>query len=364
MSLKVFFILPLILLSSCTSKPKTLPPHSFPVKTTQVVEKEVPIYIEALGHVDPITSIELKSRIEGELTGVFFEQGQEVRKGDLLFTIDPKPYQASLLQAKGVLEQNLANLALSEEKVKRYRLLTREEFYSQIDYETLQANFAADSALVQQAKAEVDSAAINLDYCWIYAPIDGLMGILKVDFGNLVSADGTQSLATLNQMTPIYVTFSVPEVRLPEIQKYKKLGTLKTMAAFEDFSGPVFEGTLHILDNQVDAGTGMIRLRATFENTTRELWPGQFIRTRLVLTTEPHALVIPYTAVQLTLSGPIAFVVRENMTVEPRALKLGPRQDEQVIVVSGLKKGETVVLEGQLNLSLDAKVYIPEGSSP
>lgn len=360
MSVKIVALIALVL-ASCAHKPKTLPTPSFPVQVTKVIQKEVPLYIEALGHVDPITSIELKSRIEGELTGVFFEQGQEVKKGDLLFTIDPKPYQASLLQAKGVLEQNLANLALSEEKVKRYRLLTQEEFYSQIDYETLQANFAADSALVQQARAQVDSAAINLDYCWIYAPIDGLMGILQIDFGNLVSADGTESLATLNQMTPIYVTFSVPEIRLPEIQKYKRLGTLKTVAAFEDFSGPVFEGTLNILDNQVDAGTGMIRLRATFDNQTRELWPGQFIRTRLVLTREPNALVIPYTAVQLTLSGPIAFVVKDDMTVEPRSLKLGPRQEEQVMVLSGLKAGETVVLEGQLNLSLGAKVYIPEG---
>jgi len=339
-------------------KPPPAPPK-FPVTLTKVEQKNVPIYIEALGHVDPIITIDLKSRIEGELTGVYFRQGQEVKQEDLLFTIDPKPYEATLKQAKATLEQNLANLALAEEKVKRYQTLVRDEYYSQIDYETLQANFASDYALVQQAQGQVDSATINLDYCWIYAPIDGLIGILKVDYGNLITNAG-QSLIVLNQIAPIYVTFSVPEIRLPEIQKYRRQGTLKVLASYEDFKGETFEGKLDILDNQVDPNTGMIQLRAIFENTNRELWPGQFIRERLVLYTQKDALVIPYTAVQLSLNGPLAFVVKEDMTVDQRSLKLGPRQDDQVVVLEGLKNGETIVLEGQLNLSPGAKVFVPE----
>jgi multidrug efflux system membrane fusion protein len=330
---------------------------SYPVRAGVAVQKEAPIYIEALGHVESITSINIKSRIEGELTGVLFTQGQEVKKGDLLFTIDPKPYQASLQSARAALDQSLADLALAAEKVKRYRTLTNDEYYAQIDYETLQANYASTSALVEQNRAQVDSALINLNYCWIYAPIDGMMGILKVDFGNLVGND-SDVLVTLNQMAPIYVTFSIPEFQLPQIQKYNRQGTLKVLAAYEDFTEEVFDGKLFMLDNAVDPNTGMIALRAIFENSKRELWPGQFIRTRLVLRTIADAVIIPYAAVQLTQSGPVIFVIKEDHTVDQRPVKLGQREDENVIVLQGLKAGEKIVTEGQLNLFMGARVAI------
>ncbi|MDE3045519.1 MAG: efflux RND transporter periplasmic adaptor subunit [Verrucomicrobiota bacterium] len=353
-----FFLIALLLFSGCSSEQGPLPPPSYPVKLTTVQQKEVPIFIEALGHVESMISIHIKSRVEGELTGVYFQQGQEVKQGDLLFTIDSKPYEAALKKSQGVLEQTLANLSIAEEKVKRYETLAREEYYSQIDFETLQANFASALAQANQAQAQVDAAAIDLDYCWIYAPIDGVVGILQVDFGNLVGNDENQPLVTLNQISPIFVTFSVPEINLPDIQKYRRQGSLKTLAAYDNFNDEPFVGKLEILDNQVDPGTGMIKLRALFPNTTRDLWPGQFIRTRLVLHTQSNALVIPYTAVQLTINGPVAFVVKEDMTVEERPLQLGARQDDQVIVQSGLNAGETIVLEGQLNLSTGTRVFV------
>jgi multidrug efflux system membrane fusion protein len=346
-------------LAGCSHKSASPPPPSFPVHLTTVETVDVPIYLEGLGHVDPIIRVALRSRIEGNLTGVFFKQGQEVKEGDLLFTIDPKPYEAALKQARGHLDQNTANLSLAQEKVKRYQSLVQEEFFSQIDYETLQASYAANVALVTQAEAEVDSSLINLDYCWIYAPINGLMSILDVDFGNLVGNDQTQQLATINQISPIYVTFSLPEVQLPDIQKYQRKGCLKTLAAYENFHDEMFEGRLEIVNNEVDPGTGMIKLRAVFENEQRELWPGQFVRIRLVLYTQKDALRIPFTAIQMTASGPVAFVAKSNMTVERRQLKLGQRQGEKAIVLEGLKAGETVVLEGQLNLTPGAHIYIP-----
>jgi len=350
----------LLLLTACHKKPVASAPPSYPVEIGVAVQKEAPLFIEALGHVDSITAINIRSRVEGEITGVYFTQGQEVKKGDLLFTIDPRPYQADLKDAQATLDQNLANLALAEEKVKRYRILTKNEYYSQIDYETLQANYAATAAIVEQNRAQVDKALIDLNYCWIYAPIDGMMGILLVDFGNMVCpcTDAT-GLTTLNQMAPIYVTFSIPEYQLPQIQKYNRNGNLKVMAAYEDFKEEVFEGKLFMLDNSVDAQTGMIKLRALFPNGKRELWPGQFIRTRLILTTLPNAVLIPYTAVQLTMSGPVAFVVKGDQTVEQRALKLGQREDDQVIVLEGLKGGEKIITEGQLNLFEGAHVFLP-----
>ena len=237
--MKKCLILLLIFSVACSKKSKAPPTPSYPVKVTQSLQKKSPIFIETLGHVDSMTSIQLKSRIEGELTGVHFKQGDEVYKGNLLFTIDPRPYQAALKEAESTLNQNLANLALAEEKVKRYRTLAKDEYFSQIDYETLQSDFAATSALVEQNRAAVDSALINLNYCWIYAPIDGMMGLLQVDFGNLVQNDGS-TLSTLNQMAPIYVTFSIPEFQLHRVQKLRKTGTLKVLSAYENFKGEVF----------------------------------------------------------------------------------------------------------------------------
>ncbi len=351
-------ILLLLILCACHKKPAEPPIPTYPVKTTLSQQKEASVFIETLGHVDPITSIQIKSRIEGELTGVYFTQGQEVRKGDLLFTIDPKPYEAAIKEARAQLDENLANLALAEEKVKRYRILAKDEYYSQIDYETLQANAAATSALVEQNRAQLDSALINLNYCWIYAPIDGLTGLLQVDFGNLIANDGNP-LTTLNQMAPIYVSFAIPEHELHKVQKYYRKGlSLKVIAAYENFSDEIFTGKLFMIDNSVNPDTGMITLRAIFENENRELWPGQFIRTRLILKTVEDAIIIPYTAIQLTQAGPVVFVVKEDKTVEQRSVVLGQREDENVIVLKGLRPNEMVVMEGQLNLYSGAKVEV------
>lgn len=347
----------LLLFSACSKSAPPQEEHRYPVRVTVAKKQEAPVFIETLGHVDSITAIQLKSRIEGELTGVYFTQGQEVKKGDLLFTIDPRPYEAELKAAKATLEQNEANLALALEKVKRFKNLAKDEYYSQIDYETLQADFAATAALVSQNRAEMDSAALNLNYCWIYAPIDGMMGILQVDYGNLINNDGS-TLSTLNQMAPIYVTFSIPEFELHKVQKYYKEGPLKVLAAHESFEEATFEGKLFMIDNAVDAKTGMITLRAIFENGERDLWPGQFVRTRTVLYTMPDAVVIPYTAIQLTQEGPAIFILKEDNTVEQKPVKLGQREDENVIILEGVKADQTVVLEGQINLYNGAKVDV------
>ena len=340
-------------------------PPVYPIKMAPVTVKEAPVFIEALGHVESIISINLLSRIEGELTGIFFEQGQEVKSGDLLFTIDPRPYQASLKLAQATLDQNRANLSLAEETMKRYKILAQDEYYSQLNYETLQTNVAADLALVQQSEANVDSALINLNYCWIYAPINGVIGILDIDYGNLIANDGTSALAVLNQIAPIYVTFNVPETYLREVQLWRKKSEkpLKVLAAFQNFNKESFKGELAIIDNQVDVNTGLIKFRSVHANEDRALWPGQFIRARLILHTIPDAIVIPYSAVQLTQTGPVIFVVKEDSTVVQQPVTLGQRQDDEVIVLKGLQPTDTIVTEGQLNLHTGAKVFVPGARS-
>ncbi len=354
----VFFLL---LTCGCSEKAPQKEIFAYPVKIGEASLKTVPIFIETLGHIESINSVDIRSRIEGNLTGVFFTQGQEIKQGCLLFTIDSKPYEATLRQAQGILEENRANLALAQEKVKRYRILAQDDYYSQIDYETLQTNFAATTAIVEQNTAAVDRAKINLDYCWIYAPIDGMLGILNVDYGNLVAApDGTSDpLVKLNQMAPIYATFSIPEYQLPKIQKVYKKQTLKVLAAYDTFDQESFAGSLFMLDNSVDPNTGMIKLRAIFDNTDRSLWPGQFVRVRLILESIKDAVSIPFSAVQMTLTDPIVFVVRPDSTVEQRTVSLGQRDGDHCLVLSGVKAGEKVVVEGQMNLFSGAKVHEP-----
>lgn len=354
----------LVLLCFSVSCGKKAPPpkRSYPVTIGKTVQKSVPLFIEALGHVEPIITVQVRSRIEGELMDVYFTEGQEVKKDDLLFTIDPRPYEASLKNAQAALERVTAELILSEEKVKRYAQLTRDEYYSQIDYESLQSSYAANLAAVKQAEANVDTAALNLEYCWIYAPIDGLTGILQIDKGNLVSADGPQQLITVNQMSPIYVTFSIPEMQLYKVRKANAKGALKTLAAFESFATESFEGKLQMFDNTVDTQTGMINLRAAYENGDRALWPGQFVRIRLITGEAKDAVLIPYSAIQQTQSGPIVYAVKADNTVEIRQIALGQREDDNVIVLKGLKANESIVIEGQLNLFEGASVYVPSST--
>jgi multidrug efflux system membrane fusion protein len=343
-----------LLFLACSRAKTAAAPPPVPVRAAVATFEEVPLFIDAIGHVESIIQVEIRSRVEGELMEVYFQEGQEVRRGDLLFTIDPRPYQIAVKQAEATLEENLARLALAAEKVKRYAKLTLDEYYSQIDYETLQTQFASLTALVEQNRASLDNAKLNLEYCWIYAPSDGLTGILQIDQGNLVSADGPSALVTVNQMAPIYVTFSVPEKRLPEI---RAAGTsLTTLVAFDSFDQPI-KGFMQMIDNQVDKKTGMVKIRSIFDNLDRSLWPNQFMRTRLITQIVP-AILVPYTSIQMTQTGPILYVIAPDQTVKVRPVKLGQREDDRVIITNGLEKGERVVTEGQLNLYEGAKVKV------
>jgi multidrug efflux system membrane fusion protein len=352
----------LCLIVGCQKQAPVRPPIQFPVETELAVSEEVPIFIEALGHIEPMVSVDIRSRIEGELTGIFFSQGQEVKKGDLLFTIDPRPYQAALKEAQGALDQSVANLSLAQEKVKRYRMLAAEEYYAQIDYEALQADLASAQAEVEKNRGSVDRALINLNYCWIYAPIDGLMSILQIDYGNLIKPEADVPLATLKQIAPIYVTYSIPEHLLHQVQKHRQHHKLKVAAAFEEFGPEQQEGELEIVDNAVDPNTGMIKLRALFPNEKRTLWPGQFVRTRTFLYTMEQAVVIPFTAIQFSQQGPLVFVLKGDHTVGQRSVTLGQRMGDRVIVLTGVEAGETIITKGQVNLSEGALVAVRKRS--
>jgi len=348
--MKFPLLLIILLLASCAKEKTVPPPPPSPIHAATVEVKDVPLFLDTIGHVEPMATVNINSRVKGQIVGVYFKEGDFVKKGDLLFAIDPRIFQANLDKAKATLLQNIATAEIAQEKVTRYTSLTKDEYFSQLDYDQLKSNVDQLNAVIKQNQADIDLAAINLDYCWIYSPIDGRSGILQIQEGNWVKDDESQTLVVVSQISPIYVTFSIPENALHQVKEYCQQSLLQTRASFNDLAKNYFQGELEMVDNMVDQNTGMVKLRSTFPNKQEELWPGQFVRTRLILTTRPKSVIIPYQAVSITTTGTYVFIVKEDRTIEMRAVKLGQREDENVIVLDGLQGGETIATDGLVNL--------------
>lgn len=355
---KVLLILALAISSCSSTEVKEPPKISYPVQVAKVNCRTADIFLETIGHVTSLANVEIRSRVEGELVGVHFKEGQEVRNGELLFTIDPRPFEASLRKSKATLQKTVADLLFAEKKMDRYAGLLKKEYFSEIDYEQILTEVARLRALAEENKAQIEEDQINLDYCHIFSPIDGKTGILKIDKGNLVSKDGQTPLITIQQISPIYVEFSIPEKDFPKVQKYRHKKQLKVRASYKNDDTLDFVGYLDLVNNTVDTQTGMIKLRAIFPNQNKALWPGQFVRTRLCLYELEDACLIPYEAVVLTQKGPLVFVVKDDHTIEIRKVLLGQREHNQIIILEGLKGNEIVVTEGQINLSNGSRVSI------
>lgn len=350
-----------LLTLSCNKKEEKPKVPTYSVKEAKVKKQDAPIYLDNIGHVESITSIKITSRVEGELLDVHFKEGDIVNEGDLLLTIDPRPYEATLKKTKGVLEENKANLFMAKDKFLRNESLIKDDYISQLDFEELATNVSRIEALIKQNKADIEQAKLNINYCHIHAPVSGKMGILQVDKGNMIYPDSQDYIVILNQIEPIYAVFFMPERQLPRIQKYAKENALKVRVAFEDLSENYIEGTLDLIDNQVDKQTGMIKLRAVFDNKNNLLWPGKFVKVRLILTTQKDALLVPFQSVVSTTDGPKIFIIKQNNTVEMRSVTLGQREDDNIIILKGVQEGEKVVLTGQQNLMDGSKISITTG---
>jgi len=345
-----------LLLSACHKKTKKIAQMKYPVALTVAEQKDTPIFIENIGHVESIIKVDIRSRVEGQLESINFTPGDDVKVGDILFVIDPKPFEADLQKAQATLLENIANLNLAKDKLKRNKELYKKEYISELDFDTLITNVKIYESIVDQNRAEVEVAKLNLNYCYILSPINGMAGILNIDLGNLIGQDSQKSLTTINQIKPIYVVFSVPEKNIPSIKKYEKSSPLKVQASFDNFQTSI-EGSLKIINNQVDEKTASITLKALYDNDAQDLLPGQFINIRLILTIEKDAILIPDQAVQHTPKGPVVFIVEKNNSVQMRNVILGQRQDGTVIIKKGVEKGEKVVTKGQINLVNGALVF-------
>jgi membrane fusion protein, multidrug efflux system len=327
-----------------------------PVVIGTAVDKDVPVELKAIGAVEAYSTVSINARVGGELLEVHFREGQDVQKGDLLFEIDPRPYQTALDQAAANLARDRAQLKNFEDDVNRYRELVKKEYVTQERYDQILTASEAQKATVMADEAALEDARLNLGYCTIRAPIAGRTGSLLVHAGNLIKANGDQPLVVINQVQPVCVSFSLPEQHLAQIRKYEAGQTLRVTASIPNSGLGSAEGDLSFVDNAVDGQTGTIKLKGTFPNADKALWPGQFVNVALILTTQPRAVVIPSQAVLTGQAGDYVYVVGPDSTVEVRTVVPGTRLDDTLVIEDGLKAGEKVVTDGQLRLAPGARV--------
>ncbi len=332
-----------------------------PVTVTRAVKKTVPIQLNAIGNVQSYAKVQIKARVEGELTAVHFREGQEVQQGDLLFAIDPAPFQARLQQARANLARDRARLLNAKRQVERYASVAKKGYVSAEQYDQVRTDATALEATVEADAAAVENARLELKYCTLRSPLTGYAGELKVDRGNLVKAnDNDTPLVIIRQVCPIYVVFSLPEQYLVEVKQYMARGPLRVDAVIPGSRTAPVHGQLSFVDNAVDPATGTIQLKATFANRDKLLWPGQFVNVALTLTTQPDAVVLPPQAVQTGQEGQYVFVVKSDLTAEYRPVVVSRSFPDEVIVARGVTAGERVVTDGQLRLAPGAPVKIVE----
>ena len=336
-----------LMLRGFTSKEKTpTRPPPRPVAAAKVITQDVPLYIDEIGTCAAFETVQVQAQVNGQIIAREFKDGADVKKGDLLFRIDPRPYEAALATAE-------AELALSQANLKRQETLRAEKVTATQELDTAKAN-------AQKAEAAVKAAQVNLEHCYIKSPIDGRVGLRNIDVGNIVGPGGGTVLVTIQGMDPIYTDFTVAEPDLPLVRRYLNGEKLKVLTDAEDDELPPREGELTFIDNSLQPGTGTVKARAITPNPDRALWPSQFVRARLILETLKDSKLVPSSAVQIGQNGPYVFVVKDDSTLELRQVRPGQRHGDLTVVTEGVKAGERVVVSGQLQLAPGAKVTVQE----
>jgi membrane fusion protein, multidrug efflux system len=330
-----------------------------PVVAGKVEQKDMPIYLDGLGTVQAFYTVTVHTRVDGELDKVLFTEGQEVKTGDLLAVVDPRPYQAALDQAIGKKAQDEAQLANAKLTLGRNTDLLNKKVIDQQDFDTSKYSMAQFQAAVQADQAAIESAQTNLDYTQIKSPIDGRTGVRIVDPGNIVHAADANGIVVITQMQPISVVFTLPEQKIQSILNAGGAsGGLKVLALDRGNTATLDEGSLAVVDNEIDQTTGTVKLKATFPNKDLKLWPGKFVNARLVLATQKNATVIPSSVVQRGPQGTYAYLIKPDKTVEMRPIKVAQTEGNLTLVEDGLSPGEQVVVDGQYKLQPGAHVEL------
>src|SRR5581483_9201046 len=330
-----------------------------PVTVAPVVQKSMPITIQGIGTVIAASTVAVHAQITGELTSVDFKEGEDVQEGQVLLTLDKRPLEAALAQAQAQLVKDRAQAVNARAQAERYQDLLKRGIATREQVDAMVAQAAALDATVDADEANVDNAKVQLQYATIKAPMTGRTGLLQVHPGNLVRANDTQAIVTINKITPVYVSFSIPEAQLPALKRYMaQSGTLPVSAIPPTDDGRPSTGRVNFIDNAVDPTTGTIKIKGTFPNDDRRLWPGQFVNVTVTLTQDPSAVVVPSAAVQNSQTGQYVYVIKPDKTTEMRTVKVARLAGDQSVIESGLTGGETVVTDGFLRLVPGSRVSI------
>jgi len=355
---RAFLVLPFAVsfLTSCGGRTQAAPQNpAVPVTVGKAERRTIPVQVKAIGHVEPYSTVTIKSLVGGELVKIYFKEGQTVHKGEPLFLIDPKPYQAAVDQARAQLEKDKALSAVAAEDVERYTELVKKDYVTQEQYNQTLANAKALEASVKADEAAVRNAALQLGYCSISSPIDGRTGSLIVHEGNIVKANADTGLVVILQIRPILVSFTVPEQYVAQVRENGTLRNLDVEASLPGEADPA-RGELNFVDNAVDNTTGTILLKGLFPNDSESLWPGQYVNTVLTLSQLENAVVIPSEAIQTGQEGTFVFVVKPDSTVELKTVKRAFTLNGSSVISEGLAGDETVVTDGQLRLVPGARI--------
>jgi multidrug efflux system membrane fusion protein len=336
-----------------------------PVTVAQVQKKAMPITIQGIGTVIAASTVAVHAQITGELTSVNFKEGDDVQEGQVLITLDKRPLEAALAQAEAQLVKDKAQAVNARVQATRYQDLLKRGIATRDQVDTAVASAAALEATVAADDANIESAKVQLQYATIKAPMTGRTGLLQVHPGNLVRANDTQAIVTINKITPVYVSFSIPEAQLPALKRYMAQdGTLPVSAAPPTDAAKPSTGRVNFIDNFIDATTGTIKIKGTFPNEDHRLWPGQFVNVTVTLTQDPGAVVVPSAAVQNSQTGQYVYVVKPDQTTEMRTVKVARLAGDDLVIESGLSGGETVVTDGFLRLVPGSRVSIKGADAP
>ena len=373
LQLRVLYALPLFVLQMAASgcnrtNPQAAGPQMPPpplVSVARAQAQDVPVYLDEIGKSYAFESVTVTPQVGGRITQRLFQDGADLTKGQLLFVIDPRPYQAQLDSAKGALAQARAALELAKVEFARSSELLNSKVIAKQDYDAKKSTVEVDQAQVESAEAALETAQLNLEYCYIHSPIQGRAGARLVDVGNVVQAN-TTGLLLIQRLDPIYADFTITERDLPNVQKEMIRGTLNTFVRLpSDPEGHGRGGKLTFLDNTVQNGTGTVSLRATISNPDHHFWPGQFVNVRLVLATQKGAVLIPNQATQISQKGPFVYVVKPDTTADLRLVTLGQRQGDNIVITQGVAVGENVIVAGQMMVAPNSKVRIDAaGATP
>ena len=345
-------------------KPAGFAPPPRLVGVATVAARTIPVQVSAIGSIDPLRTVNVKSRVDGQVIAVKFKAGDAVKMGDVLFQLDDRPAQAALEQARAALARDMATLENQKREFARQEQLMAAKITTQQEYDASRTAVAVTSQVLAVDRATIDNAKLTLDFNTIRAPIGGRTGKVLIDLGNLVKANDTVSMVTINQIQPVYSTFAVPQRYLEETRARFSAGPLPVTVSPPDSKRVLAEGRLDFVDNSVDPSTGTISLRAIFANENEALWPGQFVNVTLVLHNEPGAIVVPPEAVQTGKDGSFVYVVKADNTVQYRPVTVDRVVGGSTVISKGLSAGETVVTDGQLNLIDGSRIQAATASVP